>query len=291
MDIKLSSILGNGQKLDGGAMFGNVPRAVWKKWMPPDELGRITLACRALLVEIGDRKILCETGIGDFFSPKLKERFGVEGEGPVLLQNLNAAGFQEDEITDVVLSHLHFDHAGGMLSSYDEAKGDQQEYKLLFPNATLFVGKTAWERAISPHQRDRASFIPQLEKLLQDSGRLLIVEGESCPELPHEFSFHYTGGHTPGHMHTVISGFASEARVFFAGDLIPGVPWVHVPVTMGYDRFPEQLIDEKQEVYKKYEGDWFYFTHDPRYCMARVSRENGKFSPCDLKEKIHRSGI
>jgi glyoxylase-like metal-dependent hydrolase (beta-lactamase superfamily II) len=167
--MKLWSILGNSQKLDGGAMFGNAPRALWAKWAPPDEQNRISLACRALLASpLNGRTVLFETGIGAFFEPKLRERYGVVEERHVLLESLRAAGFEHEDIDVVVLSHLHFDHAGGLLAPWREGHAPQ----LLFPNATYVVSAACWERARDPHPRDRASFIPELPGLLEQSGRL-----------------------------------------------------------------------------------------------------------------------
>ena len=115
-DFKFSSLKGNSQKLDGGAMFGNAPRAMWEKWIAPDELGRIPLACRSFLIEFGEYKVLLETGIGAFFEPKLADRFGVQdADRHILKEELQNLGIKEEEITHVVISHLHFDHAGGLL--------------------------------------------------------------------------------------------------------------------------------------------------------------------------------
>ncbi|HEY0180999.1 MAG TPA: MBL fold metallo-hydrolase, partial [Dokdonella sp.] len=112
--MRLRSVLGNTQRLDGGAMFGNVPRAMWRRWVAPDEQNRVTLACRCLLVEgLDGRNVLFETGIGAFFEPRLRERYGVVEERHVLLDSLAAAGCPHEAIDVVVLSHLHFDHAGG----------------------------------------------------------------------------------------------------------------------------------------------------------------------------------
>src|SRR5688572_6922785 len=117
---KIFSVEGNTQKLDGGAMFGNCPKAVWQKWAAPDEQNRVKLACRSMLVREDGRNVLCETGIGAFFEPKLKARFGVQEDRHVLLDSLAKLGVEPGDVHVVVLSHLHFDHAGGLLESWRE---------------------------------------------------------------------------------------------------------------------------------------------------------------------------
>lgn len=164
----LTTLLGNSQKLDGGAMFGNAPRALWSRWMQPDAENRIDLGCRALLVRDGERNVLVETGIGAFFPPALRQRYGVQEERHVLLDSLAAVGLDDADIDVVLLTHLHFDHAGGLLAAWEEG----QPARLLFPNAHFVSGRRHWQRARQPHPRDRASFVPELLDLLQASGRL-----------------------------------------------------------------------------------------------------------------------
>ncbi|MCB0377444.1 MAG: MBL fold metallo-hydrolase [Bdellovibrionales bacterium] len=276
--MKITAIESNRQWLDGGSMFGNAPRAVWERWSDVDNQGRIPLACRCLLVDDGKNKVLFETGIGSFFEPKMAERFGVQDVGTHKLRdNLKSLGVDPNEINFVVLSHLHFDHAGGLLPTFAEM--EQGEDQLLFPNAKYVVGKEAWQRALHPHFRDRASFVPLLNKKLEESGRLHILNNlERDPELPPWLSFYSSSGHTPGQIHAIIKG--DKISVVFAGDLVPGVPWVHLPITMGYDRFPEKLIEEKQALYEKMSGtNWqIFFTHDPKIAMATLEKdEKGKF--------------
>lgn len=267
MSVRLTSIMGNSQKLDGGAMFGNAPKALWTRWCDADELNRIDLACRALLVQTENHTILFETGIGVYMEPKLRERYGVVESHHVLLDNLLAAGIEHSAVTDLVLSHLHFDHAGGLLEPWQEGKASQ----LLFPNATFHVGRKAWERALNPHPRDRASFVPELNKSLADSGRLVQHDPSEVLHFD-ELAVHFTqsNGHTPGMLCSDLRW--GENRLVFAADLIPGAPWVHLPITMGYDRFPEQLIDEKRELLEDLHADqgWLYFTHDANVCAGRV---------------------
>lgn len=273
--MKLWSILGNSQRLDGGAMFGNVPRAMWEQWLPPDSEHRVPLACRALLASpLNGRTVLFETGIGAFFTPRLRERFGVVEERHVLLDSLAEAGFGHQDIDAVVLSHLHFDHAGGLLAAFQDGKPAE----LLFPKARFIVSRRAFERAKAPHSRDRASFIPELLPLLEQSGRLELVEGPHCETLGEAVRFHYSEGHTPGLMLAELVGPGGRGGLLFCADLIPGRPWVHLPVTMGYDRFPERLIDEKRVLLEDAlaRDVRLYFTHDPDCALARLTRPDGR---------------
>ncbi|HET6418443.1 MAG TPA: MBL fold metallo-hydrolase [Polyangiales bacterium] len=277
------SILGNSQRLDGGAMFGNAPRALWQKWIEPDELNRIPLACRALLVEDEGRLILFEAGIGAFFPPQLRDRFGVQEDRHVLLDNLEKAGFAHEDVDCVVLSHLHFDHAGGLLSAYDPA----EPMRLLFPKATFVVSWDAWNRAKHPHARDRASFIAELPPLLEESGRLEVVKGHRSETLGSDYKLWLSEGHTPGLMLTEIPG--ADGPLVYAADLIPGRAWVHLPITMGYDRYPEQLIDEKTDLLARLveQRGRLFFTHDHEVAIARVSRnEKGRFSPEEPRAEL-----
>lgn len=252
-------------------MFGHAPRALWSRWCAPDELGRIELACRSVLVRDGDRTVLLETGIGAFFPPKLRERYGVVESEHVLLRSLARHGVRDEDVSVVVLSHLHFDHAGGLLAPYEEGA----PLRLLFPRARFVTGRTAFERARHPHRRDQASFVDGLAGLLESSGRLILVdEGtRTVPELGERFRFFETNGHTPGMLHTVVQG--ARDSLLFAADLIPGVPWLHPAITMGYDRFAEQLVEEKTRVLDDLaeKGGLVAFTHDARVAFARVERD------------------
>jgi glyoxylase-like metal-dependent hydrolase (beta-lactamase superfamily II) len=283
MTARAHSLLGNSQRLDGGAMFGNAPRALWERWIAPDEHNRIPLACRTLLLEEdGGRRVLFEAGIGAFFPPKLRERYGVVEERHVLLDRLEALGVSDADVDVVVLSHLHFDHAGGLLDTHEEGRPP----RLRFPRATFVVGRTAFERAKHPHSRDRASFVPELPALLEASGRLELVDGDSSPTLGSGYRFHRSDGHTPGLLLTEIA--ASRGPVLFGSDLVPGRAWVHAPITMGYDRFPELLIDEKQTLLAELvgRGGWLYFTHDAEIAIARVTRQGDRFATADATDEL-----
>lgn len=290
--MKLWSLLGNSQKLDGGAMYGNAPKALWARWAQVDDANRIDLACRALLAQpLNGRTVLFETGIGAFFSPELRQRYGVQEDRHVLLDSLAAAGFSHEDIDVVVLSHLHFDHAGGLLAPWREGAAPE----LLFPNATFLVSAACWDRACEPHPRDRASFIPELPALLRASGRLELVDAPHSPTLGDSVRFHFSDGHTPGLMLAEIAGperVGGEAHggVVFCADLIPGRPWVHVPITMGYDRNPELLVDEKLAFLedKLARNVHLFFTHDTGCAMAQVVRdEKGRFGTAHEVAHLH----
>jgi len=264
-------------------MFGNAPKAMWEKWIRPDDHNRIPLACRCLLVRDGDRTILFETGIGAFFEPALRERYGVVESHHVLIDSLEEAGVDPDDIDVVVLSHLHFDHAGGVLTRWESGVAPQ----LVFPRATYVVGAEAWQRAVAPHARDRASFIPGLTNLLAGSGRLELAGSDTAGALGDGYRFHRSSGHTPGLLLTEIA--MPEGPVLFAADLVPGRAWVHLPITMGYDRYPELLIDEKAALLGgllERHGRLF-FTHDPACALATVARDpRGRFLTIDERETI-----
>ena len=282
--MRLYSIEGNTQKLDGGAMFGNCPRALWSRWCPPDELNRIPLACRAMLVvEDTGRVVLFETGIGAFFEPKLRDRYGVQEQEHVLINSLAARGVSPQDVDVIVLSHLHFDHAGGVLNPY----ADGAPPSLAFQNARFVVGEEAWQRALAPHARDRASFIPELPGLLEASPGLERVQGDHSEILGDGYTMHRSHGHTPGLMLTEVT--TPRGPVTFMGDLIPGTPWVHLPITMGYDRYPELLIDEKQRylALALERSHWLFYTHDAHVAASRVTQdERGRFRAADPLEEL-----
>ena len=270
-------------------MFGNAPQALWRRWCPPDEQNRIDLAARALLVqEDGGRRILFETGIGAFLEPALAERYGVYETGHCLLDNLEARGVAPEDVDVIVLSHLHFDHAGGLLSHWQKGRRPS----LCFPKARFLVGARAWERALGPHPRDRASFIAELCPLLKASGRLEVVEGPMSATLGERYTFLESDGHTPGMLLSRIQGDSDSLLV--VGDLAPGVPWLHLPITMGYDRFPERLVDEKAERFEQALSDqsWLFFTHDPRTALCRLSRDaRGRFTARDERTSREAAGL
>lgn len=274
--MKCIEVEGNSVILDGGSMFGNAPRELWKRWFEPDEQNRIKLSSRCLLLQLDSGKnILFESGTGCCYDDSFRNRFGIAQEHS-LLQNLSKIGLKPDDIDVIVMSHLHFDHAGGLLTEFN-----QEPLKLAFPKAQYYISEDHWVRATKPHMRDQASFIAVLPKLLEDSGRLHIIKHEqkTLPNLGFDNWLFYSSGHTPGLMITGIE--LDNGPLAYVADLIPGMPWMHLPITMGFDRYPEKLVNEKKELLEvllTLNGKVF-FTHDPKVACAKVVKdEKGKFT-------------
>ncbi len=274
-EIEFTVLKGNGMKLDGGSMFGNAPKALWGRWMPADDRNMIDIASQCLLVRTPELNILFETGAGAYLSPEMKQRFQIRDAGHMLLASLAQQGLGHEDITHVVLSHLHFDHAGGLLAEWEEGRSMPE---LLFPNARFILGEENFKRSASPHFRDRASFIPGLADLLEESNRLdLKRDGDRICLDGLEIEFTESHGHTPGMLVSWIR--TKDTTLVFAADLIPAHPWVNLPITMGYDRFPEGLIDEKKQLLEKAleAGALMIYPHDP-VCAASYLELDGKTS-------------
>ncbi|PIE61698.1 MAG: MBL fold hydrolase [Desulfobacterales bacterium] len=274
-------------KLDGGSMFGNAPKALWTSWMPADDQNMIDIASKSLLVQTPNHTILFETGAGAYLSPEMKQRFHIIDSHHVLLDGLAQEGLTHTDISHVVLSHLHFDHAGGLLSEWSTT---QPTPELLFPNARFIVGETHFKRAVSPHFRDRASFIPQLPEMLEGTGRLDLQQEDSRLNLDGvEITFFESHGHTPG---MLISWIRIKDRTFiYTGDLIPGHSWINLPITMGFDRFPEALINEKKQLLDQAmdAGAQLIFPHDPQFDVSglKVDTKKKRIMPADKVTGFH----
>lgn len=279
--IAVCVVNGNPMRLDGGSMFGNAPKALWERWLPADDRNMIDVGARCLLVRTRTATLLFETGPGAYLRPEMRRRFQIRDGEHRLLTALAEEGVRHEEITHVVLSHLHFDHAGGLLAAWESGRKD---LALLFPNARFMVGRANFERSARPHLRDRASFIPGLAELLENSGRLDFVQGGDRLCLDGlEVEFQESQGHTPGMLVSWLR--AGQAVLAFTGDLIPAHPWVSLPITMGYDRFPESLVDEKQQFLENAlsENALLVYPHDPVISASYLERdETGRIIPAGL---------
>lgn len=274
--MKITPLEGNRHALDGGAMFGHVPKAVWTKFYLPDENNRIELASRALLIEDDKGDLFLFDGtIGTILPPKEKEHYGVVGEENQLLASLKKQGVEPHEIKGVILSHLHFDHVGGIFSRING------KLSPLFPKADHFVTRTHFERACKPRIRERASFLEEVPSVLKESGKLKLLE--SGDPLPFPAEWYLAEGHTVGLM--VILLYAPHL-VALTTDLIPGIPWAHLPITMGYDRYPEKTVEEKEALLERVvkENGSLFLTHDPLFPFATIKKSDrftavGGFGP------------
>ncbi|HKC09715.1 MAG TPA: MBL fold metallo-hydrolase, partial [Methylomirabilota bacterium] len=211
--------------LDGGAMFGSVPKPLWSRAHPPDERNRIRLAMRCLLVEGHGRRILVDDGVGAKFGPKLADIYRVELAEHTLELALAAAGRGVEDVTDVVLTHLHFDHAGGSTARL----GDRLAPRL--PRARYFVQRANWDNARNPNPRERASYLPENFEPLMEAGVLTLWEGAQQPWPG--FELFTADGHTRGQQLVRIAG--PEGVLYFVADLIPTAAHVRIPYVMGYD--------------------------------------------------------
>lgn len=227
-------------KLDGGAMFGVVPKPLWERTNPADAQNRIEMAARSLLIEDGDRLILIDTGMGEKQSEKFFGYYGLWGEF-TLESSLKAKGFHPDDVTDVFFTHLHFDHCGGGIK-----KKGNGILETTFKNATYWSHKGHWERAMKPNVREKASFLSENILPIKESGQLKLLEGDGflMKDTPLGFDIIIINGHTEKQMLPVIN-YKNET-VVFAADLIPTVGHLPVPYVMGYDTRPLLTLEEKE---------------------------------------------
>jgi len=258
-------------KLDGGAMFGVVPKIFWAKKHPADELNRIDLDLRCLLVEQGDRRILVDTGMGDRWTEKQLGIFALVRRPNQLVAELAEAGITRESITDVVLTHLHFDHCGGTL------RENNGQLEPVFTNARHWVQKRHWEWAGGPSERDRASFRAEDFQALAQHGQLQLIEGAA--EIMPGVRVTPISGHTPGQQ--VVEFHTDAGVVAFVADLLPFLSQVHVPWIMGFDLNPLLTVTEKKQFLTRAVEDRYIlvFEHDHVNEAATVKFEDGKFKP------------
>ena len=254
-------------KLDGGAMFGVVPKAIWKKTNPADDLNMIDMAARSLLIETTSSLILIDTGLGDKQDEKFFSHYHRWGEYSID-DSIKKAGFSSGDVTDVFFTHLHFDHCGGAIIR----KGNRLIPR--FENANFWVNKGHWEWANSPNSREKASFLPDNILPLKESGKLNFIDAN---EKPLGFDILTVNGHTEKMMLPVLE-FKSRTIVFVS-DLIPTSGHIRVPFIMGYDTRPLQTLREKESFLESAAKDKFllFLQHDVKNEIIDIKKENNKF--------------
>lgn len=260
---KLYTIQSGVFRLDGGAMFGIIPKPLWEKTNPADDLNRVSLATRNLLLVCDDKKILIDTGMGEKWDDKSKSIYQIQ-ENLNIENALSHNGTNPDEITDVILTHLHFDHTGG------STKSENGKLYPTFKNAKYFVQKKNFEWAMNPSDRDKGSYLKENFEPLVKEGVLNLLDGEI--DFDENISFKIINGHTFGQQMIKISD--STNTFLYCADLIPFVSQIRIPYIMGYDLQPLVTVQEK----KKYlqlavDENWnLYFGHDPEYALATVKQ-------------------
>lgn len=256
--------------LDGGSMFGSVPKPLWSKSHPADDRNRIRLATRCLLLEGEGRRVLVDDGVGDKLTPKLADIYRVEQEEASIERSLAALGLGVDDVTDVILTHLHFDHAGG-----STARLPSGQLRPRFPRARYAVQRRNWDNAQRPNPRERASYMPENYDVLMEAGVLRFWEGAQAPWPGIEI---FTAdGHTRGQQLVRVSG--SGGILYYVADLIPTASHVRIPFVMGYDVAAIETMEEKRTVLERAasEGAWICLEHDPEIALARPVAQGDDF--------------
>ena len=248
--------------LDGGAMFGIIPKPLWEKEVPADEQNRITMVTRSLLLVSDDHKIIVDTGNGTKWQEKFRDIYRIELDNLNLEKSLAKYNFTPRDITDVYCTHLHFDHVGG------NTKIVAGKLEPVFPNATYWVQNENWELANSPSEKDAGSFMSADWSVLLENNMIHFVDGKES-FLP-EIENHLTYGHTTGLMHPIIGD--STNKLIYMADLIPMAAHIPLPWVMAYDIHPALTVQEKGEILPTIvDEDWIiFFEHDPVYQAATV---------------------
>ena len=266
--MKIYPIEAGNFKLDGGAMFGVVPKVLWVRTNPSDVNNKIEMASRCLLIEDGARLILIDTGMGNKQSDKFFSHYDLWGEYS-LEASLSAHGFHKDEITDVFLTHLHFDHCGGAV--FEDSFG---RFRPTFKNAVFWVHRDHWEWAKTPNAREKASFLRENIFPLEESGQLSFITGKgpflSNTQFP--FSILLVNGHTEKQMIPVIE--YQGKRIVYVADLIPTVGHIPIPYIMSYDTRPLVTLDEKRDFLENavQKETLLFFEHDPYHELISIQQ-------------------
>ncbi len=268
--MKLYTINTGYFKLDGGAMFGVVPKSIWNKLNPADENNLCTWAMRCLLIEDGSRLILVDTGIGNKQDAKFFGHYYLHGED-TLDRSLARYGFHRNDITDVLLTHLHFDHVGGAIVI------EQNKMAPAFRNATYWSNEQHWQWATKPNDREKASFLKENIQPIQDSGRLKFIPVKEDISFSDHVTIRFVNGHTHAMMLPQINNYEGRTLVYVA-DLLPSAGHIPIPYVMAYDMFPLTTLQEKKAFLQEALQNNFilFFEHDPLYeCCTLQMTERG----------------
>lgn len=267
--MKLHSVNAGYFKLDGGAMFGVVPKSLWNKANPADENNMCLWAMRSLLIEHGNHRILIDTGMGDKQDEKFFSHYYPSGDS--LEQNLAKIGFTPNDITDVFLTHMHFDHVGGAVK-----KNETGALVPTFPNSQYWTNRAHWALATAPNEREKASFLKENILPLEEQGVLRFIEGGDGDEWIDDIRIRFASGHTEAMMLPQIR--INGKTILFCADLLPSVHHLPMPWVMAYDMRPmETLKEKKQMLQEAVSNDWILFLqHDPQFeCCTLKTTEKG----------------
>lgn len=268
--MKLYSINTGFFKLDGGAMFGVVPKSIWNKLNPADENNLCSWAMRCLLIEDGNRLILVDTGVGNKQDAKFFSHYYLHGTD-TLDKSLAKYGFHRNDITDVFLTHLHFDHVGGAIVIEDN------KMVPAFKNATYWSNEQHWQWAIKPNDREKASFLKENIQPIQDSGKLKMIEVKEDIAFSDNITIRFVNGHTHAMMLPQINNYRGKTIVYMA-DLLPSTGHIPMPYVMAYDMFPLTTLQEKKAFLQEALQNNFilFFEHDPvNECCTLAMTEKG----------------
>ena len=268
-------------RLDGGAMMGSVPKVLWEQTNPADELNRINLSLRCLLLDNGSKRVLIETGMGNKFNDKFQSMFAIKQSSNPLSDTLGEYGYSIESITDVILTHLHFDHSGGALNC-----NENEVLVPAFTNAKYHVSESNWKLGVAPNPRDRASYLNENYLPLKDAGVLNLIADNS--EILSGISSYIVNGHTTGQQLIKVE---SEGEVLvFCSDLIPLRSHLKLPWIMGYDLNALLSLKEKTKFLQEaVDGDWWlFFYHDPKTIAVKIEKGEKHYNV--VKEVFRQNG-
>lgn len=264
--------------LDGGAMFGIIPKPLWEKANPADEVNRIKLATRNLLLVSDSKKVLVDTGMGEDWNDKLKEIYDIRQDEFSIEKSLEKINLKPEDITDVILTHLHFDHTGGSV------KKENDKFVPAFSNARYYVQKTNFNWAVNPSEKDKGSYIENKFLSLKENGVLNFLN--ETDQFDDEIEFIIINGHTFGQQLLKISD--SSNTILYCGDLFPTSSHIRLPYMMGYDIQPLETVKEKKRILPiAVEENWkLYFEHDPKIVLGTVKRTEKGFEIDEKYESL-----